>query len=253
MWTTVHTAAGSIRIASLHAPYTKEDRKPYWEWWDLQIDGEDCVLAGDFNYVELPEDSKSKSPLISRAEEQAWKRLVNRTDMIDMYWTTIRTEGRLYTRVAFCGERLDQARLDHFYLTNNCEWCEVVKKVVHFSGLLLSDHIPIGLELQLTQEDDANSKPRGYFKMDNYLLEKPGVLEKSEVAWREHPPIQLETDDESDELLQRLRTIKIELRKWEIKEAKAWKVRSKERWLKEGKPPPGIFMHNYRPSSQGRK
>ncbi|KAL3677366.1 hypothetical protein R1sor_027314 [Riccia sorocarpa] len=100
-WATVHAASGSIRVASLHAPNSKEERQVYWNWWDHQVDGEDWLIAGDFNNVELQEDSKGKSALMRGAEERAWKRFTYRTDMVDAYLAPTKIEGGLYTRLAF--------------------------------------------------------------------------------------------------------------------------------------------------------
>ncbi|KAL3697144.1 hypothetical protein R1sor_011220 [Riccia sorocarpa] len=41
--------------------------------------------------------------------------------MVDTYLAAAKTEGELYTRLAFCGERFDMANLDRFYLTNREE------------------------------------------------------------------------------------------------------------------------------------
>ncbi|KAL3695991.1 hypothetical protein R1sor_010067 [Riccia sorocarpa] len=91
-WATVHAASGSIRVASLQAPNTKEERQTYWEWRDSQIDGEDWILVGDFNNVELSEDSNGKSALMQGSEERAWRRMVNRTDSIYAYMAAVRTK-----------------------------------------------------------------------------------------------------------------------------------------------------------------
>ncbi|KAL3694948.1 hypothetical protein R1sor_008599 [Riccia sorocarpa] len=283
---TVHTAAGSIRVASLHAPNTKEEMQIYWNWWDHQVDGEDWVIAGDFNNVELQDDSKGKSALMRGAEERAWKRFSYRTDMVDAYLTATNTEGGLFTRLAFCGARFDRARLDRFYLTNMGEWCDSIKQVKHYSDQLLSDHIPNSMDLQLVQDDDTNWKPRSYFKMNSRLFHKPEVLEAVKETWKEHPPFcrssqkkwelawgrvkqilrqerannQLETrelddlrrevqdlrirseqEELSSEAIQILKNCVAEIHIRETREAHLWKVRSKDRWLKEGEAPSKYF------------
>ncbi|KAL3689318.1 hypothetical protein R1sor_015627 [Riccia sorocarpa] len=250
------------------------------------VDGEDWLIAGDFNNVELQDDSRGKSALIRGAEERAWRRFSYRTDMVDAYLAAAKTEGGLYTRLAFCGDRFDRARLDRFYLTNRGEWCEAIKTVKHYSDQLLSDHIPIALELQLVQDDDANWKPRSYFKMSNYLVNKPGVLEVLNETWSEHPPFcrssqkrwelawgrikqvlkhkkdknqleareiddvrrevqdlrrRSETEDLSTDAVEILKSKEAEIRSHKAREAKLWKTRSKDRWLREGETPSKYF------------
>ncbi|KAL3697957.1 hypothetical protein R1sor_012033 [Riccia sorocarpa] len=285
-WATVHAANGSVTMASLHAPNTKEERQLYWDWWDRQVDGEDWILADDFNNVELQDDSKGKSALIRGAEERTWRRFMNRTDMIDAYLTAVKTVGGLYTRMAFCGERFDRARLDRFYLSNRGEWCEQINQVEHHSGQLLSDHIPIALELQLVQNDDSNWRPRSYFKMNRALLERPGVLQNLKELWGDHPVfcrsiqkkwelawgrikqalkeekekeraegrdsedtkreveelrIRAESEELSTEAKEILRFKEDELRNQELKDARRWKCRSREKWLQEGEAPSRYF------------
>ncbi|KAL3696684.1 hypothetical protein R1sor_010760 [Riccia sorocarpa] len=110
----------SGRVASLYAPNTQEEHQIFLEWWDQKIDGEDWIL-GDSNNVELHYDSKGKPAVILGAEERTWTRFTYRTDMINAYLSAVTTEGGVFTRLAFCGERFDRARLDRFYLSNRKE------------------------------------------------------------------------------------------------------------------------------------
>ncbi|KAL3690449.1 hypothetical protein R1sor_016758 [Riccia sorocarpa] len=217
-WATVHTASGSIRIASLHAPNTKEGRQTFWGWWDEQMDDEDWILAGDFNNVELPEDSKGKSALMHGAEERTWRIWANRTDSIDAYLTAARTTGGLFTRMAFCGHRYDQARLDRFYLTNRGEW---------------------------------NSQKRwelGWGRIRQILREEKGKQERQyrqvEDIRREVEELRLKMEQEgegTEEIKNELITKEAELRERDLRDARAWKMRSKERWLREGEAPSRYF------------
>ncbi|KAL3687961.1 hypothetical protein R1sor_014270 [Riccia sorocarpa] len=187
-WATVHAASRSIRVASLHTLKTKEERQTYWEWWDSHIDGEDWILAGDFNNVELSEDSKGKSALMQGSEERDGRRMVNTTDNIDAYMAAVRTKGGLFTRMAFCGQRYDQARLDRFYLSNKGEWCELIEEVIHNTEQTLSNHVPISLELQLIRAENCNWKPMSYFKINQQLMENQEVLMKLKETWEDRPP-----------------------------------------------------------------
>ncbi|KAL3676909.1 hypothetical protein R1sor_026857 [Riccia sorocarpa] len=74
------------------------------------------------------EDSNGKSALMQGSEERAWRRMVNRTDSIDAYMAAVCTKGGLFTRMAFCGQRYDQARLDHFCLSNRTNKNELRKR-----------------------------------------------------------------------------------------------------------------------------
>ncbi|KAL3681371.1 hypothetical protein R1sor_024327 [Riccia sorocarpa] len=287
-WANVHVATGTIKVASIHAPNVREERITYWEWWDRQIEGEDCIVAGDFKNVELPDDSKGKSALIRGTEERASKTFKYRAELVDAYVAAVKTTGGPFTRMAFCGQRYDQARLDRFYLSNDGEWCECIHAVNHHSEQTLSDHIPVSLQLQLVHDDNKNWRPKSYFKMSTHLVKRPGIIEKFEEAWGEHPYCRstqkqwdlgwgrlrqilkeekaiIEKEDHGFQDLRReveelrlqmeeegleggnkdlhtdLQRKEAELREQDLREAQAWKCRSKEKWLKEGEAPSRYF------------
>ncbi|KAL3681274.1 hypothetical protein R1sor_024230 [Riccia sorocarpa] len=285
-WANIHTATGTVKVASIHAPNIREERTTYWDWWDRQLDGEDCIVVGDFNNVELPDDSRGKSALIRGAEERSWKRFTYRADLVDAYLAAAKTTGGTFTRMAFCGQRYDQARLDRFYLSNGGEWCESIQAVNHHSEQTLSDHIPVSLQLQLVHDDSHNWQPKSYFKMSTHLIKRPGVLEKLEEAWGQHSPfcrstqkpwdlgwgrlrqilreekaivekeehgyqdlrreveelrIWMEEEGGNSDLHAELQLKEAELREQDLREARAWKYRSKEKWLKEGEAPSRYF------------
>ncbi|KAL3699881.1 hypothetical protein R1sor_017903 [Riccia sorocarpa] len=68
------------------------------------------ILAGDYNMVELSDDSKGKSALLSGAEARAWKQLALTKGVVDAYLCSVARSGGLYTRQAFCDLRLDGAQ-----------------------------------------------------------------------------------------------------------------------------------------------
>ncbi|KAL3687340.1 hypothetical protein R1sor_013649 [Riccia sorocarpa] len=68
VWTLVNKKIGPIKIISIHAPNTKAERTILWDRMQDIIGDERWIMAGDFNMVELYEDSKGKSALVSGAE-----------------------------------------------------------------------------------------------------------------------------------------------------------------------------------------
>ncbi|KAL3693316.1 hypothetical protein R1sor_006967 [Riccia sorocarpa] len=148
---------------------------------------EDWILAGDFNNVELSEDSKGKSALMQGSEECAWRRMVNRTDSMDAYIAAVRTKGGLFTRMAICGQRLRQ----------------ILK-------------------------EKKNRQKNDYKEGDDIKRE----VEDIRIILQE---------EDNEETRMRLLSKENELKKREIREAKAWRLRSKERWFREGEAPSRYF------------
>ncbi|KAL3686462.1 hypothetical protein R1sor_009036 [Riccia sorocarpa] len=234
VWATVHAAHGSVMVASLHAPNTKEECQLYWEWWDRQVDGEDWILAGDFNNVELPDDNKGKSALIRGAEERTWRCLMDRTDMVDAYLTAANTLGGLYSRLAFCRERFDRARLDRFYLSNRDEWCELIKQVEHHSGVIQSleeirEEHPLFCHSSQKRWELAWGRIKHALKEEKEKERAEGREGEDTRREVEELRIRAETEDLSTKAMDILRRKETELRERDLRDAKSWKYRSQEK------------------------
>ncbi|KAL3688249.1 hypothetical protein R1sor_014558 [Riccia sorocarpa] len=224
-WATVHVASGSIRVASLHAPNTKEKRQVYWDWWDHQIDGDYWLIAGDYNNIELQEDSKGRSVMIRGAEERAWKRLTYKTDMVGAYLAATTIEGGLYTRLAFCGERFDRAGLDRN--------TTVTKKDLGGASPVCRSsqkrwELAWGRLKQLLREEKAK------LLTDNRELDDVRREVQDLRVWSE-------TEELTGDAMQILKSKEAEVKHRELREAKMWKIRSKDRWLPEGEAPSKYF------------
>ncbi|KAL3676110.1 hypothetical protein R1sor_026058 [Riccia sorocarpa] len=53
---------------------------------------------------------------------------------------------------------------------------------------VISDHVPISFLCQLSKQGSDTCKPKSYYKMDVRILNRPGVLQKVQSAWDNHPP-----------------------------------------------------------------
>ncbi|KAL3694784.1 hypothetical protein R1sor_008435 [Riccia sorocarpa] len=188
VWAEVDTPTGPVKIISLHAPNTKEERTILWTRIEDLIGGGTWILAGDFNMVETQDDSRGKSAMAAGAEARSWNQLAQRKGLVDAYLCAVSKIGGLYTRQAFCGNRLDRARLDRFYLSENAEWLEVVLEVSHKSEQILSDHIPIVMQCNLPMRGNSDWRPKSYYKMGPAVLKRKGITEKMKLAWENHPP-----------------------------------------------------------------
>ncbi|KAL3700896.1 hypothetical protein R1sor_018918 [Riccia sorocarpa] len=243
------------------------------------------ILAGDYNMVELHDDTKGKSAHISGAEARTWKHLAQNKGMVDAYLCAVKRSGGLFTRHAFYGLRHDRARLDRFYITEAAEWLHLVNEVTHHSEQVVSDHIPITMDCRLASGGEDNWRPKTYFKMGTALLQRDGVQDKVKQAWMSHPPDagnaqrrwemvwlrvrevlrtekrrmheehrdthdlrlevnslrQLIEEDDQQHLYTILREAETKLRCREQEEARTWRVRSMEKWLREEEAPTRYF------------
>ncbi|KAL3694277.1 hypothetical protein R1sor_007928 [Riccia sorocarpa] len=57
----------------------------------------------------------------------------------------------------------------------------------HHGARVLSDHVPISLEMVLSPEEAARRPRKTYFKMEFKMLLREDVLERAKLVWQEHP------------------------------------------------------------------
>lgn len=60
MWVTVSTPSGPMNFCSVYAPTKKESMIEFWRWLEQLFADEMWVFSGDFNMVDLLEDTKGK-------------------------------------------------------------------------------------------------------------------------------------------------------------------------------------------------
>ncbi|KAL3676485.1 hypothetical protein R1sor_026433 [Riccia sorocarpa] len=152
IWVSINTAVGPVKVISIHTPNTKEERTTFWDRLEDIIGEGPWILAGDFNMVDLPDDSRGKTAHIAGAEARCWKEVCNRKGLIDAYLTAVNKTGGNFTCQAFCGRRFDRARLDRFYFSEAADWLEVIDEVQHRSEQVVSDHLPVILNCTLKQD-----------------------------------------------------------------------------------------------------
>lgn len=120
-------------------------------WHQLKtelLDGQ-WIILGDFNMVESPIDSAGPSPLLQGRQLEAWRLLATRFDLTDAYFLPREFIGTRFTRRALHGHRLDQSRLDRFYISDKSHWIHAILSLEHVQKQTLSDHDPIILTVQL--------------------------------------------------------------------------------------------------------
>ncbi|KAL3694924.1 hypothetical protein R1sor_008575 [Riccia sorocarpa] len=187
-WAKIMTVNGPISVMSLYAPNNAAERRPLWSWLSFKTEGENWMIMGDFNSVELPDDTDGPTALLNGGELRTWKACASEVELVDAYLCASFTEGPRFTRQVFSGDRLDQARLDRCYLTNGASWCHHVHKVAHDATQTISDHWPVSVTLTLQEAEREVMRRGSYFKMDSAVLKNSRVLQEVKEAWNMHPP-----------------------------------------------------------------
>jgi hypothetical protein len=118
----IETANGPVNFGSLYAPAERRARLRFWSWLKIFTHEGHWLLAGDFNMVELPEDSAGPSKILHGAEARLWSQLIDNLDLIDHFLCSVIQHGPANTRQAISGNRFDSARLDRIYSSHSGSW-----------------------------------------------------------------------------------------------------------------------------------
>lgn len=81
--------------------------------------------------VEHPTDSLGPSPLIQGGQLEAWRIVATRLDLIDAYSLPRKFIDAHLTRQVAHGHRLDQSRLNRFYLSDKAQWLHIILSLEH--------------------------------------------------------------------------------------------------------------------------
>lgn len=84
---TLDTDVGSVNYGLFYAPNERARRKDLWNWMATTLHERNWILFGDWNMVDLFDDSVGASARIHGSEERSWRRVVNKFDLIDLYLT----------------------------------------------------------------------------------------------------------------------------------------------------------------------
>lgn len=159
-WVLLQTACGEVGIANIYAPNHSQERAFLWNSLKTSLSNGRWIFTGDFNMTESATNSTGPSPLLTGTEKEAWRLLRNRFDLADALTLLGRVTGPHFTRRGFRKMRLDQSRIDRFYIGDQGWWLGRLVELAHITDQPLSEHDPIMLKLHLTIPDPLESKLR---------------------------------------------------------------------------------------------
>ncbi|KAL3697792.1 hypothetical protein R1sor_011868 [Riccia sorocarpa] len=142
---------------------------------------------GDYNCVELPEDTQGSSNLLNGGELRQWKNWVRSGELVDVFFGAVMRTGPRFTRQRLKGDTMEYAILDRIYMSEGANWVETIENLHHEGKSGLSDHYPIILTLKLCREQQKVKIWRTYFKCRIEEVKQEGVVQELEKVWRENP------------------------------------------------------------------
>ncbi|KAL3695891.1 hypothetical protein R1sor_009967 [Riccia sorocarpa] len=146
-------------------------------------DGREVDCRGDWNSVKTPEDSVGDTAVQHGGERRKWQGLKANLDLEDSWITAETREGPHFTRQQTVGGRLDQARLDRIYFSQDEAWVGKVVKVIHDTRVVLSDHRPVILSIK--KRELSATRKSSYFKVPPELIQREEVRAEMRRKWEE--------------------------------------------------------------------
>ncbi|KAL3691871.1 hypothetical protein R1sor_005522 [Riccia sorocarpa] len=152
-WVKIETTIGVVGVVSIYASTKLANRIPLWGWLAELIESGRWIILGDYNSVELPEDSHGIANLLNGGELRRWKELVRGGEMVDAYFIAAARKGPRYTRQRVRVDRLEFSRLDRVYFLEGADWFDLALELQHDGKCGLSDHFPVIVKIQLQAVD----------------------------------------------------------------------------------------------------
>ncbi|KAL2608075.1 hypothetical protein R1flu_026648 [Riccia fluitans] len=118
-WAKRNTRIGGIGIVSIHALSKHHKRPAAWKWLLQLIETGRWIICGDFDMVEVPMDTMCSSSILRGSEKKCWKQCACQADLVDAWWIAAQSLGPVFSRHALRLDKLDQSRLDRFYISEH--------------------------------------------------------------------------------------------------------------------------------------
>lgn len=143
---------------------------------------------GQLQYNRRPSELLKTFSLIFGSQLKTWHMLKTRFNLVDAFQISHTFRGTCFTKRSTHGNRLDQSRIDKFYLSDYGFWIHAIHKLEHVQDQTLLDHDPIILKIQIdTQNSTLDLKKTAYFQSKLSLLKREGTMDALWATWIAHP------------------------------------------------------------------
>ncbi|KAL3698329.1 hypothetical protein R1sor_012405 [Riccia sorocarpa] len=191
MWAEVMVNNLSVPVVNVYAPVENDVRKDFWRDLMGAIPPRKFIFMGDWNVVESPRDSSSKSNLLSRQESVNFLTFKSRFNLHDVRECGAEQRGPRYTRMQNRQGKFIWSVLDRFYAPVSFLGT-FHARMIHHAEFPMSDHLPVTLLLSGSKSSTPPLPKSVFFKADPRVLQTPKVMTKIEEAWnkrRAHGPL----------------------------------------------------------------
>ncbi|KAL3676662.1 hypothetical protein R1sor_026610 [Riccia sorocarpa] len=174
-----------IPLVNIYSPVEGDLRRTFWGELLASLIKRGYLFLGDWNVVEDPSDSSSKSNWLSRHETVPFLTFKNTFHLHDVRNYEGEHLGPAFTRFQLKDGRPVWSALDRFYLPLSLLGGFHVM-TVHHPDFPLSDHLPVSLLLSGSQTLTAKPHRSLFFKVDPQVLGKDEIRSSIPQIWERH-------------------------------------------------------------------
>ncbi|KAL3696997.1 hypothetical protein R1sor_011073 [Riccia sorocarpa] len=185
LWAVISINRVSVPLVNVYSPVDSAERKGFWEELPLLLRHRKFLFLGDWNVVEDPADSSSRSNWLSRQETTPFLLLKARFNLLDVCKCGSEQLGPSFTRFQLRDGKPVWSTLDRIYSSLSFLGGFSVK-IIHHPDFPLSDHLPVTLLLAGEKACPQSTTPSLFFKADPRLLQKEDIKNKVNQIWAQH-------------------------------------------------------------------
>ncbi|KAL3683749.1 hypothetical protein R1sor_001771 [Riccia sorocarpa] len=185
VWAVMQINGFTVPLVNVYAPVEPAPRKDFWEEIVGSLPSRKFVFLGDWNVIEDPFDSSTRSNWLTRQETVPFLNLKARFNISDIRSDSSAHKGPRFTRFQTRDGKFIWSTLDRFYAPVSFFWGLTIT-TVHHADFTLSDHLPASLLLHGVVKPIVTTNTSVSFKVDSMILKDPQIKSKIGEVWRKH-------------------------------------------------------------------
>ncbi|KAL3683906.1 hypothetical protein R1sor_001928 [Riccia sorocarpa] len=186
VWALLHIGGITVPLVNIYAPVEPLSRKDFWVGLPSSLPARNFVFLGDWNVIEDPSDSSTKSNWLTREVTVPFFNLKTKFNLYDVRGRSTDHRGPKFTRCQTRNQRFIWSTLDRFYAPPSL-FGSLKITTVHHADFTLSDHMPTSLLVHRgPKSSSTTTNPSLFFKVDARILKDPLVMASIEEVWGNH-------------------------------------------------------------------
>ncbi|KAL3684022.1 hypothetical protein R1sor_002044 [Riccia sorocarpa] len=185
IWADLEINGVSVPLVNMYVPVEPDRRRVFWEEIQRLLPAKKFFFAADWNMVEHPADSSTKSNWLTHSETVGFFNFKSRYHIQDVRECGCVSYGPRFTRAQSRDGKFCWSTLDKFYAPLSLLG-GLQLDLVHHPDFPLSDHLPVSLLFSGQRRSQADNARSTYFNVDPRVLDDKDLRNKIDEIWQKH-------------------------------------------------------------------